>query len=225
MHPKRFIDKPENYKLIESSMDFKRRRHGPPLVRVASAFAAVLIATFILLSYLVQELLFLPAEQPPPEGLILAIFLITIFSATAVGVFAVFLIHRVRRIVMATEFQNLVFASSMRIGAAFCLIVHKERTGVYCDYDFNEMFAPFGYHAGDPFRQLLASEGFKREDEERLLKVLEEGHASAFDFSLKRPDGLPHKMTVKVEPIERPAGFFIIRGYDHDTEAVLRVVS
>ncbi len=70
------------------------------------------------------------------------------------------------------------------------------------------------------------SEGFKREDEDRLLKVLEEeGHASTFDFTLKRSDGLSHQMTVKVEPIERPAGFFIIRGYDHDTEAVLRVVS
>ena len=213
MVAKRFVDRKDKRDLIKNSPDFHLRKRSVSLIIVAFLFVVVLSGTFILLSNLISVLLFLPPNQPPPDDLIQSILFTIIFSAVMVAVFSVYLIHRIRQTVTEVEFQNLIFASSMRVNSDFCLIVHKEKKGIYCDFNFGDVFPAYEHGLHDPFHHLMESGGFKAADENNLLKALEKGGAAEFDFTLKKGRAKPKKIHITLDPIERPQGFYILRGY------------
>ncbi len=212
MTTRRFVERQDAKRFIKESKDFNVRRAKIPLMRIIAIFVSVLMISFVFLVKLIYSLLFLPSHVSPGDelGVILSLVL---FAAMAVGAFAVYLIYSIRQNLIATEFQNLIFASSMRVKTDFCLIVHREKTGIYCDYDFDEMFEQYEYHSNDPFHMLMASQGFNDADEKRLEQALAEGKEAEFDFNLKKKDGTVQKMHVTLDPIERPKGFYIIKGF------------
>ncbi len=212
---KRFIDRPDHRDFIRKSTDFHHRVQGVPLIRILLLFGIVLLATIWLLTDMVNMLVDLPVDKEPPQEKIISIFAVVVFCALSVGVVAVYMLWKIRHNITATEFQTLVFASCMRVDSDFCLVVHEESRGMYCDYNFSKLFADYDADGDndDPFHWLLASQGFSAEDEASLVSALREGKAAKFSFTLnKGGDGGSQEMEIKLDPIERPKGFFLLRG-------------
>ncbi len=213
MQYRRFIDRDDKTELMEASEGFNPRQHGTSIKRLGLYFMAVLFITIMLLNHLISKFLFTPDGNAPTLDEVIVVLGGTVFFAIVVGVVALMLIIKVRKNITATEFQNLIFASCMRVDSDFCLVLHKDRKGIYCDYKFNTLFEPFVVHSDDPFHQLLASQGFRKGDEKKLLDALKDGRQAQFTFSLKHPEGKAKKIKLRLDPIERPGGFFLLRGY------------
>lgn len=197
---------------MKSSPDFYFRKHWPNLTVVMFIFIGLLLFSVYMLNNLMQLLLFWPDAKAPPSAEIKKVMGIVSICALLAGAFAVYIIYRVRENILETEFQNLIFAGCMRLNSQFSLIVHREKTGIYCDYNFSKMFSSYG-HIHDPFHRLLASEGFGVDSEKALIRALEKGKAEDFTFTLKKKNGSVKKIKVSLEPIDRPAGFFLLRGH------------
>lgn len=209
---KRFIDRKDKKDFIKLCEDFHKRKHGAPIMRVVVYFIVIMLFSIWILNNLISSMLFLPPEEPPPTDAIVRVLGIIIFAAFTAGLVAIFIIYKVRQNVLETEFQSLVFSSGMRVNNDFCLIVHKEKAGFYCDYNFTELFSDYGELHHDPFHQLIASEGFRPSDEDLMLNAMENVESAQFTFTLKRKNSGTKKMTLTIDPLDRPKGFFIIQG-------------
>ncbi len=208
----RFIDRRDKKNLIKSCPDFKLRRHGTPPVQLVYIFVAVLLAVVTLVGHLTIKLLFLPDSDPTPSGEIMMTLYAIALLIIGVAIFAVILVNKIRDIILETEFQNLIFASSARVGSDFCLIVNADKMVVYCDYNFSEIFSSFKNHA-DAFKKLLSHEGLKKADKEKLVRALSDGASEKVPFVLTKPNNETRKMSITIDPISRPTGYSIIRGH------------
>lgn len=132
---------------------------------------------------------------------------------------------RYQDVIMATEFQNVIFASAARINAEFCLIVKRDGTVVYADPGFLKRFST-GSHGGHGLDVLLESGGLSDEDKKRLLSSVENNIPEKMLFSMLgenlsviveplqvNTDLLPPDRVVKlaVNPLSRPPGYSIVR--------------
>lgn len=208
----RFVDRKDKKELINSCPDFKLRRHGIPPLQVVYAFIAALLAVVMLVGHLVIKLLFLPDNIVTPTDEILSILFAIAFCIAAVAVFAVALIYRIRDIILETEFQNLIFASASRAGTDFCLIVNSDKTTIYADYNFSQLFASFENQI-EAFSSLLADKGFKKTERDKIVKAMKSGKSAKASLSFaSSADGPLKKYAVVVEPITRPAGYYLVRG-------------
>ena len=209
----RFVDRTDKKQLIKSCPDFKLRRHGVPPVQVVYMFMAVLLAVVILVGHLVIKLLFLPDNETTPSDEILTILFAIGFCIVAVAVFAVSLIYRIRDTILETEFQNLIFASAGRLGTDFCLITNKDKITIYCDYNFSQLFSAFDQHE-EAFNCLLSDKGLKKAEKDKIMKALKDNKPTKISMNFTSSTTDPNKKySVVIDPISRPAGYFIVRGY------------
>lgn len=209
----RFLDDRQRKALMRKCDDFYHRAHGTPVIRITIYFVIIILFTIWLLNNLMYSLFFIPVDEPPPVEEIVQTLGLVLLAALGAGALAISILMKVRQNVLEAEFQNLIFCSGMRVKADFCLVVHEEQTGFYCDYNFTELFADYGEHHHDPFHQLIASEGFRQLDEDRMMEAMKAGEEAEFIFTLnKKDDSEPHRMRVKLLPLERPKGFFLIQG-------------
>lgn len=204
----RFVDRRDRKELIKRSVDFTMRYQGTPIIRIISYFSVVLLLTFVLLSNLFVKLLLLPDGEAIPEDEIIGILVTTLFLGTTVAMFATFLVYKVRENITATEFQNLIFASSVRLNSEFCLIVHQSGIGIYFDPNFSKLFSFTPESQQDPFDKLMASKGFSKSAKDKLMKSLDLGKGVEVPYTRNK-----QKMHVKLDPIDRPKGFFMLRAY------------
>ena len=211
-YKRRFLERSDKRDFIKYSDDFKPRKENSPTKRLALYLSMIMIISLGILMNFINSMLYLPQVVPPPEDQIFKALGIVIFSFILACLVAAVIVEQVRKNVLSAEFQSMVFASGMKVDNDFCLIVHREKAGFYCDYSFSELFSDYGKQNHDPFHQLLASEGFKASDEELLLEILERGESASFTFVLNRKGKKSKKMTVLVDPLKRPKDFFIIRG-------------
>ncbi len=208
----RFIDRADSKELIKNCPDFVLRRHGLPPSWVIYAFVVVLLLILILVNYLSVSLILLPNDAPTPLNNIL-IFLITIsVLLTGVAVFAYSMVHKIREIVLQTEFQNLLFASSASIDSHFCATCTKDNLVVYYDYHFDKLF-PRTEGCKTTFDRLIASVGFSEEAKTQLISTLEKCEKGVIAFEQDNLDGTSTKLNIKIDPLNRPAGHMVLRGY------------
>lgn len=208
----RFVDRKDKKDLIKSCPDFKFRRHGVPPVQVVYAFMAALLAVVMLVGHLVIKLLFLPDNVTTPNNEILSILFLIGFCIAAVALFSVALIYRIRDIILETEFQNLMFASAARLGTDFCLIINGEKSTIYCDYNFSQLFASFENHEG-AFNTLMSEKSLKKADKDKVMKAMKDGKAAKIVLNYKKSsDEAAVKYTITAEPIARPVGYYVIKG-------------
>ena len=209
----RFVDRTDSKELIKNCPDFVLRRHGLPPSWVIYAFVIVLLLIIILVNYLAISLILLPNDAPTPLNNIL-IFLITVsVLLTGVAVFAYSMVHKIREIVLQTEFQNLLFASASAIDSHFCAIATKNRLVVYYDYNFDQLFERTE-DKQTAFDRLITSPGISDDDKERVTSAIENSKSASVNFNKDNLDGTSTKLTIKIDPLKRPSGHVVLRGYN-----------
>jgi hypothetical protein len=211
MH-ERFIDRIDRKVLIDSSPDFKLRYHTIPPKQVVYSYVAVLLAVIVIVAHLTIKLVNLDDNQViPTNEIITALFAIGVLISAA-AVFSCVLIYKIHHIVTETEFQSLLFSSSMRVGFDFCMIVNSDKNVVYCDYNFSQIFSSFKDHS-DALRRLMEHEGLKQDDKDKIIRSIVDGKPTKAPFKFTKTNGDDVKMLLACDPISRPSGFTIIRGY------------
>ena len=208
----RFVDREDKSDLISKCPDFKMRRHGVPPVQVVYAFLAAMLAVVMLVGHLTIKLLFLPDNAVTPVNEISSILFAISFCIGAVSIFSIALIYKIRDLILETEFQNLIFASASRINTDFCIIINKDKDALYCDYNFSLIFPGFENQT-KAFIDLLAHEGFKKADRDKVLKGIANDKSVKVAFvHNKSSDGKPKKYEITVDPLSRPSGYYAVRG-------------
>lgn len=180
--------------------EFVIRERRPPLWQLLVLFAVGLF-TIIQLVYSFDNI----GHNPT---LILCIFVIIGFLTW----FTVFYTQRSRDLVMATEFQNALFANAAALHTRFCLITKKDGTIIYYDPGFQLMFPDFLRMEQRAIDVLLQQGGASDTDIGKISKALESGAYEKLVISLTTAEGITNKIVLSVDPLPRPQGFFLFRG-------------
>jgi PAS domain-containing protein len=140
------------------------------------------------------------------------IFLFMLFST--VGAYVIVLIQRGRDLVLATEFQNALFASALGFSNRFCLIIKQDGTITYLDRSFQELFPNFMREQRRAIDVFL-EQGKVNHDQRRLIfAAIQRGTFDKVIFEMVDSKGMQHKIVMSIEPIMRPKGFILLRGRD-----------
>ena len=208
----RFTDRKDANILIKKVGGFRIRRHGLPPAWVVVLFVILLLGFMMLIINLSLRLVQLKgdvysANSPVPISEIVAFLSITIFAVTIIVMYFSYLVSKIKNTVSESEFLNMVFSGVVRLDSEFCLIVNSDKDVVYFDEGFNSTFPRTNEHSNNLDRILL-SRALKTEDSEKIVKAISASERA--DVAISCDD---NSLRISVEPLERPAGYSVIRGY------------
>lgn len=126
--------------------------------------------------------------------------------------YVIIIVQRNRDLVLATEFQNSLFASALGINNKFCLIIRPDGNIVYLDRSFQDIFPDFLKQPRRTVDVLLEQGKVAEEESNKIYSAIEQGVYSKVIFNIRGVGNVYHKMVVSIEPIMRPSGFILLRG-------------
>jgi two-component system cell cycle sensor histidine kinase/response regulator CckA len=182
---------------VSGAKDFVIRRREPTLPQILLLFiASMMVVTGTTLAV--------------ADKMTLAILLFLLVAA--IGWYAILQMQRERDLVLATEFQNALFASALGINNKFCLIIKRDGNIVYLDRSFQEMFPNFSHKSRRAIDGLLEHAKVAPDESEKIYRAIEAGVYDKAIFNIRDAQGNFHHIIMSVEPILRPSGFILLRG-------------
>jgi hypothetical protein len=97
-------------------------------------FIGMLLVNIILINQLCLSIIMLDETQPPPTIKILITLITVSLLTTGAAVFSYSMVHKIRDIVIQTEFLNLLFSSAMSVETEFLVMVNKDKGILHFDY-------------------------------------------------------------------------------------------
>lgn len=180
-----------------SARDFVIRRRTPTMPQLGIIFlSGMLIAGGIILTISSK----------------LALILTLAVLAIAIGWYVMLQIQRSRDLLLATEFQNALFASALGLNNRFCLIIRRDGSIVYLDRSFQDMFPDFLRQSRRTVDMLLETGKVSKEESTRIFAAIDEGVYEKVVFEIRSAGGQFKKIVMSIEPILRPSGFILLRG-------------
>ncbi len=210
MSYQRFIDRKDKKRIIASCPDFQFRQHGLPPAWILYSFVVAMLVVVIMINYMSIKLILLPDNIPTPTSEVLA-FLFTI-SALILGISlaSYIIIRRISDIVLQTEFQNLLFASSMSANTEFVVITSSDGIMVYYDQHFDQFFAD-SRDKENELDRLLEHPGLSSENNKKLKLAIETSQDVVVPFKAKNATGVEQSYELVADPLKRPKNFSAIR--------------
>jgi PAS domain S-box-containing protein len=182
-----------------ASRDFVIRRRYPAIYHLAAVFFSIMLAVTSL-STSVEDRVTMVVS-------VAAILLIA-------GWYVISVIQKNRDLVLATEFQNALFASALGISNKFCVIIRKDGTIIYLDRSFQEIFPDFLKQPRRTIDALFDIGKVSKEEANKVFSAIEQGVYSKVVFDIRGVGNEYHKVIMSIEPILRPSGYVILRGRD-----------
>lgn len=196
----RFIDFLQNKNDVEDATepsDFAIRKRIPMwqmlvLVFVAAELLAVSLGTMITNLVVFAEVVFI------------------IFAV--VGTYVLLTLQRGRDLVLATEFQNLLFYSAIAHSNDFCLIIKNDGSLAYNSPSFQGLFPNFSKENHRSINSLLEHSQVSLEQRKIIFSAIDKNANERVIFDVVDAKKQIHRLIMSVEPIARPRGFTILRG-------------
>lgn len=182
------------------AMDFVARQRSPSPAQLAIIFISVFV---ICVSVVVSA-----QSQSAMLGILFIIF-------AALGWYVIYTIVRSRDIVLATEFQNAIFASALGLHNKFNIIIRRDGTIVYLDRSFQTLFPDFVKQSTRTLDMLLRNARINKHDAEQVNAVIDKGEYGKVILDVTDVQGIVHHIVLSIEPILRPAGFIMLRGREY----------
>lgn len=126
-----------------------------------------------------------------------------------------FFLNRFRKLILVTEFQTAMLASAAQIGTRFCFIVNTGGTIFYVDPGFQKVFSGFLANGCLTFMELLDFTQVPEEQKQRIFTSLQQKKSDNIILSFNGSDGEAVTTVTTIDVIQRPSGYFIIRGRDY----------
>jgi two-component system cell cycle sensor histidine kinase/response regulator CckA len=180
--------------------DFVIRKHAPTSTQLFLLFITILLITFGGIMFIADKFT-------------LAFILAGLLSAA--GWYVVVQIQRNHDVVLATEFQNSLFASALGINNKFCMIIRRNGTVVYLDRMFQEMFPEFLHQTKRTIDVLLEQGKVPKSESEKVFTAIERGVFEKVVFEIRGSDNRFSRIVMSIEPILRPSGFILLRGREY----------
>ena len=177
--------------------DFVIRQRIPTIVKMLGLFSACLMTSIMLLVLVLDK------------GAVIAWLTVVI---GALGWYVLVQIQRSRDLVLATEFQNALFASALGINNKFCLIIKRDGSIVYMDRAFQALFPEFTSERHLSIATLLGHGQVAAEERQMIFDGIDRGTFAKVIFDIRAADRHFHRVVMSIEPIVRPAGFILLRG-------------
>lgn len=117
--------------------------------------------------------------------------------------------------VMATEFQNLIFASAASHGSDFTMFLKVDGTIVYANDGLRAMFPNMNMDDGAALDVLLEEGKVQPQDREKMYSALVSGKGEKLIFSFSNQLGADKQYIVSIQPLRRPPGVFVVRGREY----------
>lgn len=186
--------------LASGARDFVIRRRTPTVGQLVGMFFVVLL---LVVSFLVSV----------SDTFTLALLIIILVSV--IGWYVIIQIQRNRDLLLATEFQNALFASALGLNNKFCMIIRRNGNVVYLDRMFQDMFPDFLKQPHRSIDVLLQQGKVSRQDSEKIFSAIERGVYEKVVFEIRGADNHFNKIVMSIEPILRPSGFVLLRGREY----------
>lgn len=132
--------------------------------------------------------------------------------AISIGWYATLQVQRNRDLLLATEFQNALFASALGLNNKFCMIIRPDGNIVYLDRSFQEMFPDFLRQSRRTVDMLLETGKVSKEERLKISAAIEKGVYEKIVFNIRGAGNQFYHMIMSIEPILRPKGFILLRG-------------
>jgi PAS domain-containing protein len=118
-------------------------------------------------------------------------------------------------LVMATEYQNMLFAQAATLGFSFCMFVRRDGTIVYANDGLRTMFKNFDYGESSALEGLFHEGNIAPLDRERLMDTIYSSSSAQFIFPLCPTGSTMRDYVISIDPLVRPGGFLVIRGREY----------
>ncbi|MFO0068709.1 MAG: PAS domain-containing protein [Alphaproteobacteria bacterium] len=138
-----------------------------------------------------------------------------IFSLAAIAALGFYMVLRKQQnldLVLATEFQNMMFAQAAAVGSNFCLFVKRDGAIEYANDGAHKIFTGDFIHTSSSFDTLLEKAEVGKTDRDKLMEAIIAQRQERVVFPLRLPGGAVKDYIFTVDPLPRPAGFLMVRG-------------
>lgn len=198
----RLADKTEEF----VNPDFVPRSYTRPLKEIA--FVACLAVIVIITLSLFPEMV---------GGDVVARILL-ILLVLSVAAYMIIRRQQHNDLIMATEFENLLFSAAASLGSNFCFFMRNDGTIVYANDGTRRMFPRFNYEQSRALDNLLNEGKVDSVDRDRLYSAMALGKKEILVFAISDTSGARRDFILIIEPLRRPAGYFVIRGREYYSE-------
>lgn len=117
-------------------------------------------------------------------------------------------------LVMATEYQNMLFAQAASLGSSFCMIVKRDGTVVYANDGIRKLFPQIAFGEAQMLDGIFTQGNIRRTDRERVMAAIYSNQGDRLVFPIE-VDGKAQDYALTIEPLARPGGFLLLRGREY----------
>jgi PAS domain S-box-containing protein len=181
-------------------MEFIPRKRAAQIWRVILAFM-ILALILLLLNF-----------KPDMVGGDSIAMIFSLAAITALGFYMVLRKQQNLDLVLATEFQNMMFAQAAALGSNFCLFVKRDGSIEYANDGAYEVFTKEVIRASSLFDGLLEKASIGKTDRDKLMAAIIAQRSERVICPLRQPSGAVKDYIFTVDPLPRPAGFMLVRG-------------
>lgn len=185
-----------------SPNDFVIRKRLPPLIVLALIFAGAFL------------ILLLAAYNMENWGGFGGFTVLGLIIFGGLGWFTIAFTQRNRDLVMATEFQNMLFAAAAAIQSSFVLITKRDGTVVYFNPGFHKMFPHFSKRSAQMLDAVLENGALTTEEGEKIRDAIAEGVFYQTSYLYSDDEGKKRQLVLSVAPLPRPEGFSLVKCID-----------
>lgn len=189
--------------LAPGQMDFEPRERRAQVGSIVRAFFAVALLTSLIA--------YLPAfDSISPAAPFIAIVLTAILCLVVVRRQQINL-----DLVMATEYQNMLFSTVLSLGCSFIIIVRRDGTIVHASDGISNIFPNYSYGEAQALEGVFEQGVVRRVDRERILAAIHSHTSEYLIFPIFDKYSEKKEYVLTVDPLPRPAGFSVIRAREY----------
>ena len=203
----RFIENKYKNEILTDAEFFIKRVHGLPnyvfFVLLVGALAGSLTLTMLLIYDIFQKAVHIPDFSHVKVVILLAS---SVLIVAIMGIYTISHVQKTRKILLYTEFQNMIFSNISRQASSFLIVVSKKGHLVYFDKEASDIFKITSQPNYYNISALFGSDGFSGEQQKIIESCLEKGKNSKFNFSKAN-----HKFKVKMNYLEKIPSIAVIK--------------
>lgn len=188
--------------------DFMPRDRSQPVMQILFAFVTSIAAVL-------ATLRFMKTESVQDIGALIVCLIISILC-----LITIYFRKRADDLVLATEFQNLLYSSAASIGSLFCIIIKRDGTVVHASPGLAGMFNRFPYSMSQSLEGFFTEGSVQKIDQDRIADTLALNEQKSMLIKITTTKG-ESDMVINIDPLPRPHGYYVIRGryYQGDRKA------
>lgn len=120
-------------------------------------------------------------------------------------------------LVLSTEFQNLLFATTANLGFLFTIIVKRDATVIYSSPGIKTLFDDFRYSESQSLEGFFIEGRIPEFDRAKIANTLLLGERKSHLMKVASNEGIID-MVISVEPLPRPVGYYAIKARRYYTQ-------